>query len=383
MSTVTLTRGIPGSGKTTWAKAWAAENPESRVRVNRDDLRYEMFGTYWGPEIDEDQVSMASDLLVERAIAEGKDVTLDNTHVKPGVIEEMVKFAGRLGAQVEVIDFPVDVEEAIRRDRARIAAGERGVGFDPAIRSMDEMFANRVTPPLGVIHRSAPHMPARVVTGLPLTNAEKWADEDAMMRHHNTEFDKEYPPGSPEREALYARLAVEKAEKDRVFQEEMAVARKRIDERLAREAAEKAEKERVERNTRRRVANAAKKASESVATAPTHAAPAHNGDQPRNKAQQFQPYTNSTTEDAALPVDATSGESASDRARREAVIFDVTSVMDADDRWAGEVELLNAAVDDPALLPDAVADIVGFMDQDTNADWSEQIGSLRSLISAR
>ena len=34
-----LTRGIPGSGKSTWAKAWVAENPERRVRLNWDDMR--------------------------------------------------------------------------------------------------------------------------------------------------------------------------------------------------------------------------------------------------------------------------------------------------------------------------------------------------------
>ena len=33
-----LCRGIQGSGKSTWAKAWVAEDPEHRIRINNDDL---------------------------------------------------------------------------------------------------------------------------------------------------------------------------------------------------------------------------------------------------------------------------------------------------------------------------------------------------------
>lgn len=36
---IILTRGIPGSGKSTWARAWVEESPETRIRINYDDLR--------------------------------------------------------------------------------------------------------------------------------------------------------------------------------------------------------------------------------------------------------------------------------------------------------------------------------------------------------
>lgn len=36
---IILTRGIPGSGKSTWAKTWVAESPETRIRLNWDDMR--------------------------------------------------------------------------------------------------------------------------------------------------------------------------------------------------------------------------------------------------------------------------------------------------------------------------------------------------------
>ena len=45
---IILTRGIQGSGKSTWAKQWAEEDPEHRIRFNWDDMR-NMFGKYWVP----------------------------------------------------------------------------------------------------------------------------------------------------------------------------------------------------------------------------------------------------------------------------------------------------------------------------------------------
>ena len=48
MSKIILCRGIQGSGKSTWAKQWVAEDPEHRVRFNNDDVR-NMLGVYWVP----------------------------------------------------------------------------------------------------------------------------------------------------------------------------------------------------------------------------------------------------------------------------------------------------------------------------------------------
>lgn len=40
MSKIIVTRGLPASGKSTWAKAWVAADPANRVRVNRDAIRW-------------------------------------------------------------------------------------------------------------------------------------------------------------------------------------------------------------------------------------------------------------------------------------------------------------------------------------------------------
>ena len=39
MSQLIITRGLPASGKTTYARAWVQEDPANRIRLNRDELR--------------------------------------------------------------------------------------------------------------------------------------------------------------------------------------------------------------------------------------------------------------------------------------------------------------------------------------------------------
>ena len=42
MVNVYITKGLPASGKTTWAKELVASAPNSYKRVNKDDLRAKM-----------------------------------------------------------------------------------------------------------------------------------------------------------------------------------------------------------------------------------------------------------------------------------------------------------------------------------------------------
>lgn len=45
MNKIIICRGIPASGKSTWAKQWVLEDPEHRIRINQDDIR-NMLGKY-------------------------------------------------------------------------------------------------------------------------------------------------------------------------------------------------------------------------------------------------------------------------------------------------------------------------------------------------
>ena len=72
-------KGIPGSGKSTWAKEQVEKDPHNWVRVNKDDIR-KMMGTEFSKSNElvtyETERSCAS-----HALSNGKNVIVDNTHL--------------------------------------------------------------------------------------------------------------------------------------------------------------------------------------------------------------------------------------------------------------------------------------------------------------
>ena len=78
-----LTRGIPGSGKSTWAKAWVDEDPEHRIRLNWDDMR-NMMGPYWVPSREAINKQMLWTALKTAAYNDAPyDVVIDNMNLNP------------------------------------------------------------------------------------------------------------------------------------------------------------------------------------------------------------------------------------------------------------------------------------------------------------
>lgn len=76
-----LTRGIQGSGKSTWARKWVEEDPEHRIRINNDDIR-NMLGVYWVTSR-EDVVSHIKKESVNYAMQRGYDIVVDNMNLNP------------------------------------------------------------------------------------------------------------------------------------------------------------------------------------------------------------------------------------------------------------------------------------------------------------
>ena len=81
MPKIILTRGIQGSGKSTWAKKWVEEDPEHRVRWNNDDFR-KMLGPYWIPEREE-LIHRIMKEAIDNAMLFGYDIVIDNMNLNP------------------------------------------------------------------------------------------------------------------------------------------------------------------------------------------------------------------------------------------------------------------------------------------------------------
>ncbi len=137
MLTVTLTKGLPASGKSTWAKAQIAEDPGVYKRINKDDMRSMFDLSRWSKKNEKFVLAMR-DQMILAALEEGWHVIVDDTNLHEKHekrIRELVK--GK--ATVEIQDFTdVPIKTCIERDLKRVASvGEK------VIRDMAKRFLPR------------------------------------------------------------------------------------------------------------------------------------------------------------------------------------------------------------------------------------------------
>lgn len=120
MGLLIMTRGLPASGKTTWATAWVASDPAGRARVNRDDLRLMLHaGRFLGSDT-ENQIIAAQDVVIARLLRLGVDVVCDDTNLTPAALERMTGHAMEAGAELRIRCFlNVRLEVCIERNRHR------------------------------------------------------------------------------------------------------------------------------------------------------------------------------------------------------------------------------------------------------------------------
>jgi predicted kinase len=136
MTTLHFTRGLPASGKTTWATAWTAEDRAGRARVNRDELRAMLDSGEHVKGVTEQRVMAVRDAAILRLLAKGYDVVCDDTNLPQRVARDLAKLAAKAGAALEVHDFTtVPLEVCVERDAAR----DRTVG-EETIRSLHRRF---------------------------------------------------------------------------------------------------------------------------------------------------------------------------------------------------------------------------------------------------
>ena len=148
-------RGVPGSGKSTYAKKWVAEDPHNRVRVNRDDLRYSTFGLHQLDPALEHVITKAEHALIGAYLTAGKNVVVDNTNLRTKYVTEYLQLAAKHAVFVLHTDFNIDLDVALQRNRER----DRQVPEDRIITMYRKYLVNGKLPAFPVYETSELYTP--------------------------------------------------------------------------------------------------------------------------------------------------------------------------------------------------------------------------------
>ncbi len=108
-------RGLPGSGKTTYAKELANKG---WVRVNKDDLRAMLNNSKFSKQNESYVIALRDEIIIS-SLVQGKNVVVDDTNLDPKHLIAFESIAGEFLSDFEIRFFDVDVKECIRRNALR------------------------------------------------------------------------------------------------------------------------------------------------------------------------------------------------------------------------------------------------------------------------
>lgn len=136
-------KGLPASGKSTFAKELVDANPGAYKRVNKDDLRSMLDNGKWSRG-NEKFVLKIRDQIIRDALSEGKHVIVDDTNLAPKHEQKMREIAKEFeNTVVEIEDFTnIPLKVCIQRDLAR----PNSVGKDVIMAMYNEFLREEIDP---------------------------------------------------------------------------------------------------------------------------------------------------------------------------------------------------------------------------------------------
>lgn len=122
MSTLVITRGVPGSGKTTWAKERSGFIP-----ISRDDIRRELYTErgqdYYAAEdlkAREEKITAIQHKRISTLLGAGFDVIVHDTNLPVRRCRELMRLAEEAGAKFDCVEFDlIELETCINRQANR------------------------------------------------------------------------------------------------------------------------------------------------------------------------------------------------------------------------------------------------------------------------
>jgi thiol-disulfide isomerase/thioredoxin len=89
---IIVLKGIPASGKSTWAKDILAKYPGKYKRINKDDLRAMLDDSKWTKDNEKFVLEMR-DYLIQKSLEDGYNVILDDTNLAEKHLNKMKEIA--------------------------------------------------------------------------------------------------------------------------------------------------------------------------------------------------------------------------------------------------------------------------------------------------
>ena len=118
MQEIILLKGLPASGKSTWAKDFVEHHVEY-VRVNKDDLREMLNIRKFSKRGEKAVLRLEREIGIE-ALSLGKSLIVDDTNFHPKHGQFWAEIASIMDFKYSEITFDTSLEECIERDSKRV-----------------------------------------------------------------------------------------------------------------------------------------------------------------------------------------------------------------------------------------------------------------------
>ena len=139
---VLILRGLPASGKSTFARKLVDENKGSWKRLNKDELRA-MLDNSQHSIPNEKFVERVRDMMLIEALKEGKNAVIDDTNLSERPVERIRQVVGKYAKEakqaikIEFATMETSLEECLARDEVR----EKKVGRDVIMQMYNQHIA--------------------------------------------------------------------------------------------------------------------------------------------------------------------------------------------------------------------------------------------------
>ena len=124
MKKILILRGLPASGKSTYAKNLLTQNPHAWKRLNKDELRA-MLDNSVHSKTNEKFIENVRDMMLVEALKEGKNVVIDDTNLSERPVERIKQVVQKYitdsgeTVNIEIKDIETSLEECLERDKKR------------------------------------------------------------------------------------------------------------------------------------------------------------------------------------------------------------------------------------------------------------------------